>query len=190
MSQPARLPATYQDLCNLPQHMLGQIVNGDLHATPRPGSDHTNAASVLGMELGPFHGRSGGGSGGPGGWWILFEPELHLGPDILVPDLAGWRRERMPKRPRGPYFTLAPDWVCEVLSPATVVLDRVKKKRIYAREGVTHLWIVDTEPRTLEVSRRAGDFWQEIASFVGDDPVRAEPFDSVEIAMARWWEEE
>jgi len=189
MSEPARIPATYQDLCNLPDHLVGQIIDGHLHATPRPGLDHANAASVLGMELNPFHG-GGGGPQRPGGWWILFEPELHLGADVLVPDLAGWRRERVPRRPRGPYFTLAPDWVCELLSPATVVLDRVKKKRIYAHEGVSHLWIVDPEAHTLEAHRRAGEFWQEITSFAEDDRVRAEPFDSVEIELARFWAEE
>lgn len=190
MSEPARPRGTYEALLALPDGVLGQIIGGELHATPRPGSDHTNAASVLGMDLGPFHGRGGGGSpGDPGGWWILDVPELHLGDDVLVPDLAGWRRARMPRRPRDPFFTICPDWVCEVISPTTIVIDRVKKKRIYAREGVTHLWIVDPAAQTLEVHRRAGDFWQEIASFDGDCAVRAEPFESIEIMIGRWWEE-
>ena len=118
----------------LPEHLLGQIVDGHLYATPRPAADHQIASSVLGSELGPaFH----LGRGGPGGWWIIDEPELHLGRQILVPDLAGWRRERMPVMQREPFFTLAPDWICEVLSPSTARLDRMKKRRRLKSSGGT-----------------------------------------------------
>ena len=117
-----RREATYEDLLSLPDDVLGQIVEGELHATPRPAIDHQRASSVLGIRLGdPFD----LGGGGPGGWWIVDEPELHLDWNVLVPDLAGWRRERLPELPREAFFTLAPDWVCEVLSPSTARLDRV-----------------------------------------------------------------
>src|SRR5690606_4669509 len=120
--------------------------DGELSLSPRPSPRHADAASVLGMDLGtPFH----RGRGGPGGWWILFEPELHLGPEILVPDLAGWRRERMPQLPEEAFFTLAPDWLCEVLSPSTTQLDRVRKMPIYARNGVSHVWLLDPSAKTL-----------------------------------------
>ena len=115
---------TYQDVLDAPAHLVAEIIDGALYTHPRPAPVHTVASSVLGGELGPpFH----RGRGGPGGWWILDEPELHLGEDVLVPDLAGWRRERMPELPGTAYFTLAPDWVCEVLSSSTRKVDLHEK---------------------------------------------------------------
>jgi Uma2 family endonuclease len=125
--------------------------------------------------------------GGPGGWWILFEPELHLGPDILVPDLAGWRRERLPVLRNVPYFELAPDWVCEVLSTTTARIDRVRKKPLYARERVSHLWLVDPVVRTLEVYRLDGGQWVDAGAYGGTESVRAEPFAAIEMDMGQWW---
>jgi Uma2 family endonuclease len=134
MGDAAQKGATYEDLFHLPEHHVGQIVEGVLYSHPRPAFPHAIAASVLGSDLGtPFH----RGRGGPGGWVILLEPELHLGRDILVPDLAGWRRERMPQAPDTAFTTLSPDWVCEVLSPSTAQLDRVKKMPVYARESAS-----------------------------------------------------
>src|SRR3954468_4688276 len=138
MAIPARRPATYEDLCALPDHVIGELIAGELIASPRPSIPHSRASSVLSDDLGGPFDR---GRGGPGGWWILFEPELHLGADVLVPDLAGWRRERMPVLRNVAYFELAPDWVCEVVSPSTARVDRVRKVPIYAREGVSHLWL-------------------------------------------------
>ena len=131
--------------------------------------------------------RRPGGPGGPGGWWILYEPELHLGADVLVPDLAGWRHERMPAIPNAPYVELAPDWVCEVLSPTTGRIDRIRKMPIYAREQVAHLWLVDPGLRTLEIYRLEAQRWVVVATHGGDEVVRAEPFDAVEIDLGRWW---
>lgn len=178
-------PATYEDLLRLPDRMIGEIVDGELHASPRPASGHASAASTLGMDLGtPFQ----RGRGGPGGWWIFYEPELHFGADVLVPDLAGWRRERMPSRPDVPYFTLAPDWVCEVLSPSTAGFDRVRKMPVYLREGVSHLWLVDPVARSLEVFRRQDRHWLLAATFgVEQDKVRAEPFDAIELELSALW---
>ncbi|MBK8598580.1 MAG: Uma2 family endonuclease [Holophagales bacterium] len=179
-----RREATYEDLLALPDDVLGQLVEGELHATPRPAIDHQRASSVLGIRLGdPFD----LGGGGPGGWWIVDEPELHLDWNVLVPDLAGWRRERLPELPREAFFTLAPDWVCEVLSPSTARLDRVKKLSIYAREGVGHAWLVDPVLETLEVFRRQGEAWLLVLTAGGDDIVRAEPFDAIELTLTGLW---
>src|SRR5262245_26327679 len=130
--------ATYADLEKVPDNMVGEIIDGELVVSPRPANPHTNASSVIGGELsGPFH-RDSGGPKGPGGWWIFDEPELHLHGDVLVPDIAGWRRERMPRPASTPFIELPPDWVCEVLSPSTVRWDRTSKLAIYARERVQH----------------------------------------------------
>ena len=142
MNATARRLATYDDLFNLPEHLIGEILHGQLITQPRPAPRHARRTSVIGAELMAPYDK---GRGGPGGWWILDEPELHLGPHILVPDLAGWRRERMPVFPETAYFTLAPDWVCEVLSPGTARIDRVVKMPLYAEQGVAWLWLVDPE---------------------------------------------
>jgi Uma2 family endonuclease len=147
MGDPAKKRATYDDVLNAPPTMVAEIIDGVLSTMPRPASSHAQAAMTLGEELGPPFKR---GKGGPGGWVILTEPELHLGvePDVLVPDLAGWRRERMPVMPEVAFFTLAPDWVCEVLSPSTQRHDRHGKMPVYQRERVAHVWLVDPIART------------------------------------------
>ncbi|MBM4319962.1 MAG: Uma2 family endonuclease, partial [Deltaproteobacteria bacterium] len=163
--------ATYQDVLDAPEHLIAQVVDGELILSPRPAIPHASSTSGIGADLHfAFHRRSGGGRG-PGGWWILDEPELHLDRDILVPDLAGWRRERLPELPRAPYLTMAPDWVCEVLSPATARLDRIRKTRIYSREAVGHLWLVDPDLRTLEVLQLEDGRWVLLQAFAGDEPV-------------------
>ncbi|HRZ07888.1 MAG TPA: Uma2 family endonuclease, partial [Candidatus Competibacteraceae bacterium] len=141
MPATARKFATYEDLFDLPDNVVGEIIHGQLITHPRPAPKHASAASTLGMTIGPPYHR--GRDGGPGGWRILDEPELHLGPHILVPDLAGWRRERMPALPDLAYFTLPPDWICEVLSPGTARTDRADKMPIYAAQGIPFLWLID-----------------------------------------------
>ena len=171
----------------VPDTKIGEIINGELVVTPRPASPHAHAATVIGVDVaGPFH-RGPNDPAGPGGWWILLEPEVHLGDDVLVPDWAGWRRERLPLLPDVPAFTQAPDWACEVISPSTGRVDRSGKMRIYAREGVSHLWLVDPRPQTLETYRLEAGRWVVVGSWGGDDVVRAEPFDAVELRLARWW---
>ncbi len=178
-------PATYADLEALPEHVVGELIAGELHVSPRPASPHTVATSVLGFELGgPFH----LGRGGPGGWVLLDKPELHLGQDVLVPDLAGWRRERMPRPPRTAAFTLVPDWICEVLSPSTTMLDRAVKLPVYAREGVRHVWFLDPEARMLEVFRLEGTHYSLLVTNTGTARVRAEPFEPLELALAALWD--
>lgn len=175
---------------NAPDTMVAEVIDGELSVMPRPRPRHTNAAGELFGELrGPFR----RGRGGPGGWIIFVEPELHLGrkPDIVVPDLAGWRRERVPDdlldddAPAA--ITLAPDWVCEVLSESTEAKDRGKKRRIYRREAVRHYWIVDPRDRTLEVYRLDNGRWNELDTFEGDAVVRAEPFDAIELDLSVLW---
>ncbi len=187
MVDPARKRATYEDLLAVPDTMIAEIIDGELYTQPRPASRHAMTSAVAGMDIGgPFH-REGGGPHGPGGWWILDEPELHLGQDILVPDLAGWRRDRMPVVPDAPYFTLAPDWACEVSSPGTARRDRVEKMSIYAREKVPHVWLVDPAVRLVEVYRRDGVLWTRVGVYGDDDVARMEPFEAVEIELKRWW---
>ncbi len=182
--------ATYDDLCALPDHMVAEIIDGDLFASPRPASPHALASSMLGAALIRSFGDEPGGADLPGGWWILFEPELHLRRDVLVPDLAGWRRERMPTVPDVAGFELAPDWVCEVISPSTGEIDRGRKMRVYAREQVAHLWIVDPILRTLEVYRLEDGRWVVASTHAGTEQVRAEPFAAVGLDMRRWWREQ
>ena len=176
--------ATYQDVLAAPAHMVAEIVNGKLYTHPRPAPAHAIASSVLGGELNPpFH----RGRDGPGGWWILHEPELHLGEDILVPDLAGWRRERMTDYPDTAFFTLAPDWVCEVLSPSTRRLDLQGKRPIYGREGVAHLWLIEPADRTLEAFELRDAKWLPIATAKENEPVSVRPFDAITFSLGDLW---
>src|SRR5262245_57671747 len=148
MRNPSDRPATFKDLESVPEGKNGEIVDGELFVSPRPAPRYALACSVPLGELGPpFH----LGRGGPGGWWIHFEPELHLGEDALIPNIAGWRHERMPHLPEEAAYTLVPDWACEVLSPSTSRFDLVKKLPRYARNGVQHAWIVDPLEKTLQV---------------------------------------
>ena len=188
MSQVSRTrrPATYADLARVPDHLVAEILDGELYASPRPAPRHADASSGLGGALrGPFD----RGRGGPGGWRILFEPELHLSADVIVPDLAGWKRERLPVLPDETYFSLAPDWACEVLSPSTIATDRVKKLSIYAREGVPHVWLIDPLARTLEVLQLDGRKWTLIATWSGLEVVRVQPFDAIELDLSLLWED-
>ena len=168
----------------IPDTMIAEILDGELHTMPRPARPHTNTASVLGGEL---HGPFRRGLGGPGGWVILDEPELHFGRDVLVPDLAGWRRERMPEQPSTAYYELAPDWACEVLSPSTARVDRVLKVPIYARERVNYVWLVSPAEQTLEVLQLDGESYRLLATHGGDAVVRVEPFAAVELELQALW---
>jgi Uma2 family endonuclease len=177
-------PATYDDLVKLADHLVAEIVNGELHASPRPAPPHARAGSIVGGRLTPAFDE---GRGGPGGWHIIDEPELHLDREVLVPDMAGWRRSRMPRLPATAYFPLAPDWVCEILSPSTSSLDRVQKLAIYAREGISHAWLIDPLARTLEVLRLENGRWTILATHGGAELVRAEPFAEIALELSALW---
>lgn len=183
---PIGKPATYEDILALPSGLTGQIVDGELHVSPRPANPHATASSTLGMDIGSAYQR---GRGGPGGWWIVFEPEIHLGRDIVVPDLAGWRRSRLPAIPPEAFFTLAPDWVCEILSPSTASFDRVKKMRVFAREKVGHAWLVDPIARTLEVYEQSEGRWILLSAHEGTETVRVAPFAEIDLVLPDLWVE-
>lgn len=179
-------PSLYAQLQDLPEHVTGEILGGKLYSQPRPAARHGLAASALNTDLGaPF----GFGRGGPGGWWIIIEPEVHFVRDVelAVPDLAGWRRERMPSVPDGHRFEIVPDWVCEILSPTTAKKDRVVKLPIYARYGVAHVWLVDPVAQTLEAFTLHEGHWSLIALLKDDDQVAVPPFDAVEFSLADLW---
>ncbi|MEM1029900.1 MAG: Uma2 family endonuclease [Myxococcota bacterium] len=184
MSSQAPKRATYEDLLSVPEHMIGEIIDGVLYTQPRPASPHAFATSGLLSDLvGPFQ----RGRGGPGGWVILFEPELHMGTEVLVPDLAGWRRERMPRVPNTPFFELAPDWICEALSASTARRDRTIKLDVYRRAGVAFVWLLDPIDRTLEVLALDGETYRIAATFLGEVEARAHPFDAVALDLALLW---
>lgn len=177
--------ATYDDLCAVPETRVAEILFGVLYSFPRPAIPHALASSALGEELGPPFKRA---RGGPGGWVILDEPELHLGGDIVVPDLAGWRRERMPEAPDTASIALSPDWACEVLSPSTAAIDKTDKAEIYAREGVRHVWHLDPLARLLEVFRLENGRYLRLEAWRDDAVVRAEPFDAIELSLSVLWQ--
>jgi Uma2 family endonuclease len=179
-----RRPATYQDVLDAPPGMVAELIRGALHLQPRPRPKHSRAASALGVKLGgPFDVDDGG----PGGWMILDEPELHLGDDVVVPDLAGWRRERLPRLPDEVGITVAPDWICEVLSPSTRTYDLTEKRDIYREHGVAWLWFVDPTARTLEAFALRDGAWVLIAALRDDAEVRVAPFDAVGFVLDALW---
>lgn len=177
-------PATYEDLLKVPEHLVAEIVDGELFTSPRPASRHAEAAGSLYSQV---RRRFHDGDGGPGGWWIVIEPELHLGSDVLVPDIAGWRRERMPTFPDVAWFDLAPDWICEVVSPKTATLDHSRKLPRYARHGIPFSWIVNPIHRILDVYRLENGNWVLHASHGGATLIRAEPFDASELDLGALW---
>lgn len=179
-------PTPYETLLTLPEHLVGEIIDGQLDTQPRPSGPHGLAESALNIEIGgPFH----KGRGGPGGWWIIVEPEVHFRRDteVVVPDLAGWRRERMPAIPQGHRYEVVPDWVCEILSPGTAKKDRSQKLPLYARYGVAHVWLVDPIERTLEVFELREGFWLLLGTLQDQDPVTMPPFAAVTFSLAELW---
>lgn len=188
MVRPARdrRDELYREYLEVPSHLRAEIIGGTLYVLPRPAPRHANAASVLGSELNaPFQ----RGRGGPGGWWVLDEPELQLEPKVpVIPDLAGWRVERMPELPDTAYFSIAPDWICEVLSRSTEKIDRDEKLPYYAAHRVRHVWLLDPIDKRLEVcSLDDGGEWHAVRIFEGDTTVRAAPFEAVELDLTALW---
>ena len=184
MTLPPQKPATYDDLLGLPENVVGEIIAGRLVTHPRPAPKHARAYSSLGVKIGnPFdHGENG-----PGGWWIIDEPELHLERDILVPDLAGWKRERMPRLPETAWFELPPDWVCEILSSSTARVDRAEKLPVYARHGVRYAWLVEPDLRTLEVFENREGQWVLLTVLEDDAAVSQPPFDAISFSLSSLW---
>ncbi len=176
----------YDRLVDLPETLTGEILNGQLHARPRPAPRHLHATARLDRTIGRGYGD---GDSGPGGWWILVEPEIHLVRDVevAVPDLAGWRRDRMASLPETAYLDIAPDWICEVPSPSTASKDREIKMPLYARHGVSHAWLVDPDARTLEAFELRGGAWSESGRFAARDRVALAPFDAITLDLTDLW---
>lgn len=177
--------ATYADLEALPDHVVGELIDGELFASPRPATAHAHCAFELARSL-P---RDGGGGGGAVGWSFLLEPELHFdeGRRVLVPDVAGWRSDRLTMIPSAAFLTVAPNWVCEILSPSTVRLDRIRKLPIYASVAVEHLWLIDPVAELVEVFRAEHGRWFLLGTHGGDAVARLEPFGDVEMNLQRLW---
>lgn len=184
MAEPAKRNATYEDIKAVPPHLTAEIVFGALYTHPKPAPPHGNAQFSLGGELaGPFQ----KGRGGPGGWWFVSEPELHLGPHVIAPDLAGWRKERLPHAPTSAYVSVPPDWVCEIISPSTERVDRGPKRRICATYGVGHLWHLNPVERYLEIYALKDQQWVLVDTFDGDGEQRLPPFEAIAIRLADLW---
>ena len=185
MSDPAKRRATYEDLEGFPETVVAELIDGVIITNPRPALRHARAATRLIVDLGGPFDR---GKEGPGGWIILIEPELHIHGNALIPDLAGWRRERMAELPDVAAPDLAPDWLCEVLSPGTMAHDRGTKLPIYAREGVSYVWLVDPMARLLEVFRLEGTHYALEGAWRDAEAVRAVPFEAIELELGALWE--
>ena len=184
MAEPAARPATYADLEAVDPLLVAEIIDGALVTHPRPTPRHSAAGAALGIEIGgPFQ----RGRGGPGGWIFLVEPELHLGPHVVVPDIAGWRRERFDKAPEKAWIESAPDWLCEVLSPSTRYFDRGPKRRIYAEAGVSYLWLLDPVEQVLEGFQLAAGKWLLAGTVGGADEVRLPPFEAAPFSLGLLW---
>jgi Uma2 family endonuclease len=185
MASPQRELATYADLLALPEDTRAEILGGNMQLSPAPLPRHSKAQGSARRFLGgPFDDDDG--RGGPGGWWIFVEVDVMLGPhDVVRPDLAGWRRDRLSqpglKRP----IDVVPDWVCEVLSPSTAARDRVTKRRLYAQAGIPFYWLIDPELRALEALALRDGVWVELGVFDDTATARIAPFDAIELEIGR-----
>lgn len=185
MSRPANKVATYEDLLDLPENLVGEIFNGELVTHPRPAPRHALASSIVGATL--ISNFATKRNGDDSEWWILFEPECHFGDDVLVPDIAGWQKTTMPELPETSWFGIRPDWICEVTSPATAKHDRGVKREIYAREGVPYYWIVDPIARMIEVFSLQNGAWVQVALVADDEVANLVPFDSLPFDLSVLW---
>ena len=175
----------YEELCQLPDHMVGEILGGELEVSPRPSLEQANSSSGLtGILREPFH---YGRNGGPGGWWILVEPEVHLDETVFVPDVAGWRKSRVSGPLKGQFSELAPDWVCEVISPSSVRHDKITKMHLYAKFQIPHYWLVDPFGHVLEVFELQGEKWVLHSAYAKEDKVSAPPFEAIEFNLGDLW---
>ncbi len=181
--RPAR-PATYQDVLDAPPHMVAEIAGGRLNLHPRPAMRHSRATFAM---AGRIDEAFRGGPDDPSDWHFAIEPELHLGPDVLVPDLAGWRRERMPVFPDTPACEIAPDWIGEILSPGTRRFDLTEKRDLYRVNAVAHLWLVDPDARTLEAFALTGDAWTLRGAYQDGEDIRAAPFEEMVFQLGALW---
>lgn len=178
-----RRGATYADIEKLPEGVNGELFGDELFVSPRPAPHHALAISQLLLQVG-----QAGTSGPDRRWQLLVEPELHINGDVLVPDLAAWRVDTLPRLPDKAFIDVAPDWVCEAASPSTARLDRIYKMPRYAKMGTSHLWLVDPASRIIEAFRLQGGLWVLAGNFFDDERVRIEPFNALELDLSRLWE--
>jgi Putative restriction endonuclease len=184
MADTAFKRATYQDILDLPEGVVGEIIKGVLHSKPRPRVPHVRVAlKLVGKVAGPFDTDDDG----PGGWLFLQEVELHLGQEIVVPDMAGWKRERFPGLANDAFLTVPPDWVCEILSPSTAQKDRALKANIYASEGVGYMWLIDPQLKTLEAYKNHSGQWLQLGVITEGAEVKIEPFDAAPFKLDTLW---
>lgn len=183
-AKPLEGPATFADIEALPEGVVGEIIDGTLYTHARPRAGHMDLVGALIDGLrGPFQ----RGQNGPGGWWVLAEPGIEVeGAPEFNPDLAGWRRERMPVLPDG-RCKVVPDWACEILSPSTRAYDTRIKRPFYARIGIQHLWFIDPEARMITLSELQNGFWVDMGSYGDDEVIRAPPFDAIELRLGGLW---
>lgn len=183
MAEPVRRPATWADLERLPEDVRAEILAGEILIKPRPQPSHSHAhGALLGSVMGPFSTDPGG----PGGWWILLEPDVRLGPhEIVEPDIAGWRKEKVPVFFDRQPIEIAPDWSCEILSPSTARFDRAHKSELYLKSGVGHYWLVDVEARVLEAYEARGGQWLRLGAWSDGDRQRIAPFEAIESDVSR-----
>jgi len=185
MAEVARKKATHDDLHKVPENMIGEIIDGEIIATPRPSRRHGYTTTALGVAIGGRY--QFGQRGGPGGWIFIIEPEIGLGNDILVPDLAGWKRDRFPREEGHNWISIAPDWICEVLSPRTFRKDKVVKMPLYAQHGVQYFWLIDPVAKTLDIFRLEAGRWVVAGLYAENDIARADPFPEVEVDLSFLW---
>jgi Uma2 family endonuclease len=185
MSTPAPKLATYGDLLALPSDVRAEVLAGEIVTSPAPLPRHSHVqGSARRFIGGPF--QDDDGRGGPGGWWIFVEVDVALGRhDIVRPDLAGWRKERLPRPGPTRPIEVAPDWVCEILSRTTAARDRVQKRNLYARAGVPFYWLIDPEARVLEALALREGGWVETGVFDETSLARIPPFDAIELEVSR-----
>ena len=175
----------YKELCDLPDNVVGEILNEELVVSPRPAFKHARAGSSLVSKIFDSYDE---GNTGPGGWWILYEPELRFPYDVVVPDIAGWKRERLQNPSEMKVFEVSPDWVCEVLSPSTARHDKISKFKIYAENKVPYYWIVDPLNRVLEIFILDGKTYKLAFIFGKNDDVKAAPpFEELEFNLGSLW---
>jgi len=182
MTETVRKLATWDDLlATLDDGRTYEIIAGLMEALPRPRPGHGNAQALLSGEIvRPFQ----RGRGGPGGWWIIIEPDVELTTnDIIVPDLAGWKRDKVPEFPHDRPIRFVPDWICEVLSPTNQKRDRVVKANLYLTCGVMYYWILDVQERTLEAYSAKEGSWVRLGAWTDGDTSRIPPFDAIELEV-------
>ncbi|MBX3570101.1 MAG: Uma2 family endonuclease [Rhizobiaceae bacterium] len=184
MAESSKRRATYADIEAAPAHLVAEIIDGVLRTHPRPSPRHGAAALALGSKLG---GAFQDDRSGQGGWVFFSEPEIKFDENILVPDVAGWRRERLSAYPERNYFELRPDWICEILSGSTEKRDRTVKMRIYAESRIPHMWIVDPRQQILEAFELREGLWTKLGAWNSDDTVSAPPFDAISFSLADLW---